>query len=79
MTTEISGSGTPDLSPSDDRPAPDITALSEVHQIFNHTSLSGVFFLLNAVPDVRLLFDGPSCGYDKAFLVSGTRAHTRPG
>ncbi|MBW2528985.1 MAG: hypothetical protein JRI23_32715 [Deltaproteobacteria bacterium] len=72
MTTETSGNGAPDRSPSDDRSAPDITALSEAHQIFNHTYLSGVFFLLNAVPDIRLLFDGPSCGYDKAFLVSGT-------
>lgn len=73
MTTRTTESAPPDPSASSDAKAPaDISELSEAHRIFNHTYLSGVFFLVNAVPDVRLLFDGPSCGYDKAFLVSGT-------
>lgn len=73
MTTKTTESSSPAPSErSDPHQAPGLAELSEAHQIFNHTYLSGVFFLVNAVPDVRLLFDGPSCGYDKAFLVAGT-------
>lgn len=73
MSTGTTGKRQPTPSPPDGaQGAPDITELKDVHQIFNHTYLSGAFFVVNAVPDIRLLFDGPSCGYDKAFLVSGT-------
>lgn len=39
---------------------------------FDHAYLNGVFLALNAIPDTRMLFDGPSCGYDRTFLVHGT-------
>lgn len=69
MTTEPTGGASPDPLPADPKA---ITKLREVQQILNHTYLHGVYLAVNAIPDVHLLFDGPACGYDKAFLVAGT-------